>query len=101
MGHQIRVNERRIAMTNMKLKKLEHITRVEAAAQLTEIAKALRNSGKFELERGGEKLELELDVPENILFELEVEIKDGETELEVEIKWAPVTSPSTSTGAES
>jgi len=88
-------------MTNMKLKKQGHMTRVEAADRLTEIANALRNSEKFELEHGGEKLELEIDVPENVMLEFEIEIKDGETELEVEVKWAPVTSPSTSTGAES
>lgn len=85
-------------MTNMKFKKQEHLTRVEAAARLTEIAKALRNSATFELERGGE--ELELDIPEDVRLEFEVEIKDGETELEIEIKWASVTSQATSTRPE-
>jgi amphi-Trp domain-containing protein len=89
---------RRVAMTNIKFKKEEHLTRVEAAARLTEIAKALRNSTKFELEHGGEKLEVELDVPEEILLEFEVEIEDGETELEFELKWAPDTSPTVSAG---
>lgn len=84
-------------MTNMKFKKQEHLTRAEAAARLTEIAKALRNSAKFELDRHGEKLELELDVPEEVMLEFEVEIEDGETELEIEIKWASVTALETST----
>ena len=86
-------------MTKMKFKKQEHLSRVEAAARLTEIAKALRNSAKFELERDGE--ELELDVPDDVMLEFEVEIEDDETELEVEIKWASATSPATSTGTES
>ena len=85
-------------MTNMKFKKQERVTRAEAAARLTEIAQALRNSSKFELERGEEKLELELDIPEEILLEFEVEFEDGETELEVEIKWASANSTAESTG---
>lgn len=95
-GHQSRVTERGIAMTKMKFKKQERLTRAEAAARLTEIAKALRNSADFELERDGEKLEL--DVSENVTLEFEIEIEDGQTELEVEIKWASVTSQGTSTG---
>lgn len=73
-------------MTSMKFKKQERVTRAEVAARLTEIAKAIKNSAKFELERDQEKVELELDIPEEILLEFEVEFEDGETELEVEIK---------------
>jgi len=80
-------------MTNLKFKKEEHLTRVEAAARLTEIAKALRNSAKYELERGGEKLEIELDVPEGLLLEYEIEIEDGKTELEIELKWTSASTP--------
>jgi amphi-Trp domain-containing protein len=86
-------------MSNLKFKKQEHMTRVEAAARLTEIAKALRNSEKLELEHGGEQLELELDIPEEIMLEFEVEVEDDKTELEVEIKWASVTSHATPTAA--
>lgn len=88
-------------MTNLKFKKEEHVTRVEAAARLTEIAKALRNNAKYELERGGEKLEIELDVPEGLLLEFEVEIEDGKTEIEIELKWTSASSQATSTGPES
>ncbi len=80
-------------MTSMKFKKKEHLTRVEAADRLTELAEALRSSARLELERDGEEIELELDVPERVMLEFEVEIEGGETELEVEIKWAPSTSP--------
>jgi amphi-Trp domain-containing protein len=49
----------------------------------------LGSGDKFELERGGEKIELR--VPDHVRFELEVEVKDDETELEVEIKWSAAT----------
>jgi amphi-Trp domain-containing protein len=97
----MRVPVTRIAMTTMKFKKQERLTRVEAAARLTEIAKALRNSAKLELGRGGEELELELDIPEDVELEIEVEIGDAETELEVEIKWTSGASPAASTGPDS
>ena len=85
-------------MSNMKFKKKERVTRAEAAARLTEIAKAIRNSAKFELEHDQEKLELELDVPEEVMLEFEVEFEDGKTELEVEIKWASANATVESTG---
>ncbi len=85
-------------MTNMKFKRKEHLTRAEAAARLTEIAKALRNSAKLEMEQGEEKLELELDIPEDVKLEFEIEFEDGETELELEIKWTSAASQATSTG---
>jgi amphi-Trp domain-containing protein len=75
-------------MTNLKFKKQERMARVEAADRLTEIAEALRNGARYELERNDEKLELELNVPDDVLLEFEVDIKDGRSELEVEIKWA-------------
>ena len=87
---------RRVAMTNMKFKKQERLSRVEAADRLTEIAQALRNSGKFELERGGEEIKLD-HIPDDVMLEFEVELEDGETELEVEIKWTSVASPAAST----
>jgi amphi-Trp domain-containing protein len=92
-------NLRRVVMTNVKFKKQERLTRVEAATRLTEIAKALSHSATFELERDGETLEL--DVPEEVMLEFEVEIEDEETELEVEIKWASITDPATPTQQES
>ena len=97
----MRVIPRRVEMTNLKFKKDEHVTRVEAAARLTEIAKALRNNAKYELERGGEKLEIELDVPEGLLLEFEVEIEDGKTEIEIELKWTSAPSQATSAGPKS
>jgi len=73
-------------MPEMKFEQKENLSRTEAAARLSAIADALGSDDKFELERDGEKLELR--IPDQVRFELEVEIKDDETELEVEIKWS-------------
>ena len=76
-------------MPEMKVEQRETLSRTEAAARLSAIADALGADEKFELERGGEKLELR--VPDSVRFELEIEINDHETELEVEIKWSTAT----------
>jgi len=73
-------------MPKLKFEQKESMSRTEAAARLSAIAEALASDVEFELERRGEKLEL--NVPDQVRFELEVEIDDNETELEVEIKWS-------------
>lgn len=85
-------------MAEVKFKKKESMSRADAAARLSEVADALA-SGQFELERDGEKLEL--DVPDEVTLELEVEVEDNETELEVEVKWsAPSHAEASSSPAE-
>jgi amphi-Trp domain-containing protein len=73
-------------MPKLKYEKKETLSRKEAAARLREIAQALGAGEEFELKRGGEKLEF--DVPNEVMFEFEIEVEDGKTELEVEIKWS-------------
>ena len=82
-------------MPEMKFEQKETLSRAEAAARLAAIADALGSDEKFQLERGGEKLEL--DVPDRIRFELEIEIKGDETELEVELKWSSAPKRRTAT----
>jgi amphi-Trp domain-containing protein len=88
-------------MTKMKFKRQERVTRSEAADRLTQLAEALRNSAKFDLERGGEKIERELDISEDVLLEFEVEFKDGAADLEVEIKWPSMMSSAPRAGSAS
>jgi amphi-Trp domain-containing protein len=64
-------------MPKMKFEQKENMSRTEAAARLSAIADALGSDAEFELERGGEKLEF--NVPDQVRFELEVEIADIET----------------------
>ena len=73
-------------MPKLKFEQKENMFRTEAAARLSAIADALGSDAEFEHERGGEKQELK--VPDQVRFELEVEIDGNETELEVEIKWS-------------
>jgi amphi-Trp domain-containing protein len=73
-------------MAEMKFEKKEVLPRNEAAARILEVAEALASSGDFELRGSGEKLKL--DVADEVTFELEVELEDGKTELEMEIKWS-------------
>ena len=73
-------------MPKLKFEQKENLSRAEAAARVLAIADALGSDAEFELERGGEKLEF--NVPDQVRFELEVEIDGNETELEVEIKWS-------------
>ena len=80
-------------MPKLKFEQKENMSRTEAAARLSAIADALGSDAEFELERGGEKLEF--NVPEQVRFELEVEIDGNETELEVEIKWSSESEGST------
>lgn len=81
-------------MPKLKFEKKETLSRKEAAARLREIAQALGASGEFELKRDGEKIEF--DVSNEVTFELEIEMEDGETELEVEIKWSSQAAPAKS-----
>ncbi len=78
-------------MPEFKFEKKEALTRKEAAAWLSAIAKALGSDGSFELEREGEKLSL--SVADEVRVELEVEIEDDETELEIELKWRTTPTP--------
>jgi amphi-Trp domain-containing protein len=86
-------------MSDMKFKKQENVTRDEAALRLMEIATALGRGEKFELVSGGERIRL--DVPDWISLELKVDMEDGETELEVELKWGPPPTPAADSGPES
>jgi amphi-Trp domain-containing protein len=82
-------------MAKVKLKMQEVMSRDDAAARLSEIAASLAQEHEFEIERGAEKLQL--DVPEQVTVDLEVEVTDDSTELEIEIKWARVDTAPTAT----
>ncbi|MEV0908892.1 amphi-Trp domain-containing protein [Streptomyces hokutonensis] len=79
-------------MKDLKFEQKRSLSRFEAADQLTALAAALREGGDVELELGPGTLSLR--IPDDLRGETEVEIGNGEIELEIEFKW-PTTPPRT------
>ncbi|MCL8014631.1 amphi-Trp domain-containing protein [Streptomyces sp. AS02] len=72
-------------MKDLKLEQKRSLSRLEAADQLEALAAALREGGEAELELDPWKLSLR--IPSDLRTEFEVEVSDGEIELEIELKW--------------
>lgn len=82
-------------MKDLKFEQKRSLSRLEAADQLTAIAALLREGGDAELELSPGTLSLR--IPDDLRSEIEVEIGNGEIELEIEFKWPtapPRTAPS-------
>ncbi|MET9856994.1 amphi-Trp domain-containing protein [Streptomyces sp. NPDC006450] len=77
-------------MKDLKFEQKGSLSRLEAADQLSALAEALRQGGNVELEFGSGTLSLQ--VPDEVSTEIEVEVGDGQVELEVELKWPTVQS---------
>ena len=89
-------------MKDLKFERKRSLSRLEAADQLTALADALRKGGEAELELSPGTLSLR--IPDDLHSEMEVEIGNGEIELEIEFTWPtapPRTAPSrTAAGTE-
>lgn len=72
-------------MKDLKFEQKRSLSRFEAADQLTALAAALREGGEAELEFGPGTLSLR--VPDDLHSEMEVEVGNGQIELEIEFKW--------------
>ncbi|MFI5669772.1 amphi-Trp domain-containing protein [Streptomyces sp. NPDC051704] len=72
-------------MTDLKFEQKRSLSRLEAADQLTALAAMLREGGDAELELAGGTLSLR--VPDDLRGEMEIEVGDGQIELEIEFKW--------------
>ncbi|GGR08728.1 amphi-Trp domain-containing protein [Streptomyces netropsis] len=77
-------------MKDLKFEQKRSLSRFEAAEQLTALAAVLREGGEAELELGPGTLSLR--IPDDLRSEMEVEVGDGQIELEIEFKWP--TAPS-------
>ena len=73
-------------MKDIKFEQKDSQTRLEVADQLSALAVALRHGGNAELDFGPGRLSLR--IPDELHTELEVEVGDGQIELEIELKWA-------------
>ena len=86
-------------MKDLKFEQKRSLSRFEAADQLTAFAAVLREGGDADLELGPGTLSLR--VPDDLRSEIEVEVGDGQIELEIEFKWptAPTEAAPSRTGA--
>lgn len=72
-------------MPKFKAEMKKSLTRDEVSRLLMDIAKAMANGRDFKLARDGSMIEL--DIPDDVNFELEIEENENIIELEIEIKW--------------
>ncbi|MDL5205993.1 amphi-Trp domain-containing protein [Streptomyces sp. ALI-76-A] len=72
-------------MKDLKFEQKRSLSRLEAADQLTALAAALREGGEAQLDLDAGTLSLR--IPDDLRGEMEVEIGDGQIELEIEFKW--------------
>jgi amphi-Trp domain-containing protein len=73
-------------VSDVELKRVETMSRHEAADRLAALASALSEGGRAEVALGASVLTLH--VPDHVRCEVEVEIDGDEIELEVELKWS-------------
>ncbi|MFE2547502.1 amphi-Trp domain-containing protein [Streptomyces sp. NPDC059355] len=72
-------------MTDLKLEQKRSLSRFEAADLLTALAAMMREGGDAELELVSGTLNLR--IPDDLRSEIEIEVGDGQIELEIEFKW--------------
>ncbi len=72
-------------MKDLEFTQKRKLSRAEAADQLEALAAALRRGGQAELGLGPGKLTVR--IPDELHTEIEVELDDGEIELEIEMSW--------------
>jgi amphi-Trp domain-containing protein len=63
----------------------EELTREEAAARLRAIADELERHNELRVKVGG--LPITIEVPKQVTFELEIDVEDDESEIEITISW--------------
>ena len=63
----------------------EHLRREEAAKRLRMLADELTRQNELSFVRNG--MQLRVGVPDEVVFSLEIEVGDEESEIEIELKW--------------
>lgn len=63
----------------------ERLRREDAADRLRALADQLARHNEVEFSRDG--LRFKVRVPDEVSFSLEIEVKDDQSEIEVELKW--------------
>jgi amphi-Trp domain-containing protein len=73
-------------MADVKVEHKATLTRHEVASWIADVAKALGGDGATSIRLAGSTVELE--VPDHVRFEAEVQLDGDEVELEIELKWS-------------
>ena len=63
----------------------QRMSREEAAAKLHALADALAKNNSVEFDRAGRRITVH--IPDQVNLKVEVELGDGENELEIELTW--------------
>jgi amphi-Trp domain-containing protein len=72
-------------MQAIKIESKQTLSRKDAAAWLSALAKQLAGKDDVEIDREG--MQLTFGVADEIELEVELEVEDGKTELEIELHW--------------
>ena len=72
-------------MDILEIEQRETLRREEVAERLRALADALARHNNIEFDRGG--MHFRLKVPDEVRVKVELEVKDDETELEIELSW--------------
>jgi amphi-Trp domain-containing protein len=72
-------------MEPIKIESKQTLSREDAAAWLSALADQLAAGDEVELDRDG--VQLKFGVPDELDLEVELELGDGKTELEIEMHW--------------
>lgn len=72
-------------MKDLEFEQQRTLSRAQAADQLEALAAALRRGGQAELALGPGTLTVR--IPDELRTEIEVELEDGEIDLEIEFTW--------------
>ena len=74
-------------MSDVKVENKTTMTRLEVSRWFAEVAEALAADGQVKLRLAGSST-VELEVPDSVRGEAEVEVDGDEIELEFELKWS-------------
>lgn len=72
-------------MTMIEHTTREHLRREDAAERLRQVADELSRHNELSFVRDG--LQYRLEVPDDVVFTLEIEVGDEKSEIEIELSW--------------
>lgn len=73
-------------MDTFEVEKRETLSRDEAATRLRRIANLLSGAGE-DVKFDRDEMKFKVAIPDHIEWKVELEIDEGESELEIELKW--------------